>query len=82
MWSGVKPNLAGTYCKFYLRGNSSEKNILRFLLNVVYFCLTGKCYIDREPVKDIQVEELHSKMQDPVFMEEAQLIDVREPDEM
>ena len=26
MWSGVKPNLAGTYCKFYLRGNSSEKN--------------------------------------------------------
>ncbi|CAA7044778.1 unnamed protein product [Microthlaspi erraticum] len=37
---------------------------------------------EREPVKDIQVEELHSKMQDPVFMEEAQLIDVREPDEI
>ncbi|CAH8313503.1 unnamed protein product [Eruca vesicaria subsp. sativa] len=37
---------------------------------------------EREPVKDIQVEELHSKMQDSVFMEEAQLIDVREPDEI
>ncbi|KAL1189234.1 Rhodanese-like/PpiC domain-containing protein 12 [Cardamine amara subsp. amara] len=37
---------------------------------------------EREPVKDIQVEELHSKMQDPVFMEEAQLVDVREPDEI
>ncbi|CAH2072369.1 unnamed protein product [Thlaspi arvense] len=37
---------------------------------------------EREPVKDIQVEELHSKMLDPVFMEEAQLIDVREPDEI
>ncbi|KAF8046093.1 hypothetical protein N665_4037s0006 [Sinapis alba] len=37
---------------------------------------------EREPVKDIQVEELHSKMQDPVFMEESQLIDVREPDEI
>ncbi|XP_010420738.1 PREDICTED: rhodanese-like/PpiC domain-containing protein 12, chloroplastic [Camelina sativa] len=37
---------------------------------------------EREPVKDIQVEELHSKMQDPVFMDEAQLIDVREPDEI
>ncbi|VVB17108.1 unnamed protein product [Arabis nemorensis] len=37
---------------------------------------------EREPVKDIQVEELHSKMLDPVFMEDAQLIDVREPDEI
>jgi hypothetical protein len=37
---------------------------------------------EREPVKDIQVEELHSKMQDPVFMDEAQLIDVREPNEI
>ncbi|KAH0937200.1 hypothetical protein HID58_004661 [Brassica napus] len=37
---------------------------------------------EREPVKDIQVEELHSKMQDLVFMEEAQLVDVREPDEI
>ncbi|CAN6840210.1 unnamed protein product, partial [Brassica oleracea] len=37
---------------------------------------------EREPVKDIQVEELHSKMQDPLFMEEAQLVDVREPDEI
>lgn len=37
---------------------------------------------EREGVKEIQVDEFHSKMQDPTFMEEAQLIDVREPDEI
>lgn len=31
---------------------------------------------------DIEPEELHSKMQDPSFIEEAQLIDVREPEEV
>ncbi|XP_057801323.1 rhodanese-like/PpiC domain-containing protein 12, chloroplastic isoform X2 [Salvia miltiorrhiza] len=31
---------------------------------------------------DIQPSELHEKMQDPSFLEEAQLIDVREPDEV
>lgn len=31
---------------------------------------------------DIQPDELHVKMQDPNFMEEVQLIDVREPDEV
>ncbi|XP_007015252.2 PREDICTED: rhodanese-like/PpiC domain-containing protein 12, chloroplastic isoform X1 [Theobroma cacao] len=33
-------------------------------------------------LKDIQPEEFHAKMQDPSFIEEAQLIDVREPEEV
>ncbi|XP_074563957.1 rhodanese-like/PpiC domain-containing protein 12, chloroplastic [Curcuma longa] len=33
-------------------------------------------------LQDINPEELHSKMQDPGFFEEAQLIDVREPEEV
>ncbi|KAF9597850.1 hypothetical protein IFM89_021935 [Coptis chinensis] len=33
-------------------------------------------------LQDIDPEELHLKMQDPGFLEEAQLIDVREPDEV
>ncbi|XP_021888982.1 rhodanese-like/PpiC domain-containing protein 12, chloroplastic [Carica papaya] len=37
---------------------------------------------EREGLQEIQVDELHVKMQDPKFLEEAQLIDVREPDEI
>ncbi|WOL06781.1 hypothetical protein Cni_G15515 [Canna indica] len=33
-------------------------------------------------LQEIEPEELHSKMQDPSFVEEAQLIDVREPEEV
>ncbi|XP_042469076.1 rhodanese-like/PpiC domain-containing protein 12, chloroplastic [Zingiber officinale] len=33
-------------------------------------------------LQDINPEDLHSKMQDPGFFEEAQLIDVREPEEV
>ncbi|XP_072985863.1 rhodanese-like/PpiC domain-containing protein 12, chloroplastic isoform X1 [Typha latifolia] len=33
-------------------------------------------------LQDIEPEELHLKMQDPCFVEEAQLIDVREPEEV
>lgn len=33
-------------------------------------------------LQDIQPDELHVKFQDPNFMEEAQLIDVREPEEV
>ncbi|KAK8661096.1 hypothetical protein V6N13_051997 [Hibiscus sabdariffa] len=33
-------------------------------------------------LKDIQPEEFHAKIQDPSFVEEAQLIDVREPEEV
>ncbi|CAM0907546.1 unnamed protein product [Alopecurus aequalis] len=37
---------------------------------------------DQCTLQDIAPEELHAKMQDPSFIEEAQLIDVREPDEV
>uniref|UniRef100_A0A0E0LPZ7 Peptidylprolyl isomerase n=1 Tax=Oryza punctata TaxID=4537 RepID=A0A0E0LPZ7_ORYPU len=37
---------------------------------------------DQCVMEDIAPEELHAKMQDPNFLEEAQLIDVREPDEV
>ncbi|XP_066395649.1 rhodanese-like/PpiC domain-containing protein 12, chloroplastic isoform X3 [Miscanthus floridulus] len=37
---------------------------------------------DQCVLQDIDPEELHTKMQDPSFLEEAQLIDVREPDEV
>uniref|UniRef100_A0A0D9X341 Peptidylprolyl isomerase n=1 Tax=Leersia perrieri TaxID=77586 RepID=A0A0D9X341_9ORYZ len=37
---------------------------------------------DQCVLQDIDPEELHAKMQDPSFLEEAQLIDVREPDEV
>ncbi|KAJ1292495.1 hypothetical protein BS78_02G395700 [Paspalum vaginatum] len=37
---------------------------------------------DQCVLQDIDPEELHKKMQDPSFLEEAQLIDVREPDEV
>lgn len=33
-------------------------------------------------LKDIQPDELHVKLQDPSFLEEVQLIDVREPEEV
>lgn len=33
-------------------------------------------------LQDIQPDELHAKMQDPNFLEEAQLVDVREPEEV
>ncbi|RZB67286.1 Rhodanese-like/PpiC domain-containing protein 12, chloroplastic isoform E [Glycine soja] len=33
-------------------------------------------------LQDIQPDELHMKIQDPSFLDEAQLIDVREPDEV
>ena len=33
-------------------------------------------------LQDIQPHDLHVKIQDPNFLEEAQLIDVREPEEV
>lgn len=33
-------------------------------------------------LQDIPPNELHVKMKDPKFVEEAQLIDVREPEEV
>ncbi|GMQ00941.1 hypothetical protein CsSME_00047789 [Camellia sinensis var. sinensis] len=40
-----------------------------------------KCPREESVLQDIQPDELHGKMQDPCFIEAAQLIDVREPDE-
>lgn len=37
---------------------------------------------EQSALLDIQPEELHLKMQDPNFLKEAQLIDVREPEEV
>ncbi|PWZ15108.1 Rhodanese-like/PpiC domain-containing protein 12, chloroplastic [Zea mays] len=37
---------------------------------------------DQCVLQDIDPEQLHAKLQDPSFLEEAQLIDVREPDEV
>lgn len=49
---------------------------------------TYSFYIAPYPVReesllqDIQPDKLHAKMQDPNFSEEAQLVDVREPEEV
>ncbi|KAJ0020842.1 hypothetical protein Pint_30836 [Pistacia integerrima] len=37
---------------------------------------------EESSLQDIQPDEFHVKMQDPDFLEEAQLVDVREPDEV
>lgn len=46
--------------------------------------LTFRSFNAREEsiLEDIQPNELHVKMQDPSFLEESQLIDVREPEEV
>ena len=40
------------------------------------------CFREESLLEDIGPEEFYSKMQDPSFVEEAQLIDVREPEEV
>lgn len=46
-------------------------------------CKFAQLIAREEPVlQDIQPDELHVKFQDPNFLEEAQLIDVREPEEV
>lgn len=52
--------------------------------NSHFYRCTSAIYATREEssLQDIQPDELHVKMQDPSFLEEAQLIDVREPDEV
>lgn len=37
---------------------------------------------EESSLQEIQPDEFHMKMQDPNFLEEAQLIDVREPEEV
>lgn len=53
------------------------------LIFYVVFSLILLCANREESsLQDIQPDELHVKMQDPKFVEEVQLIDVREPDEV
>lgn len=40
------------------------------------------CFREESLLEDIGPEEFYSKMQDPSFVETAQLIDVREPEEV
>ena len=49
-----------------------------------YVSFESVIYATREEslLGEIQADELHEKIQDPTFAEEAQLIDVREPDEV
>lgn len=50
---------------------------------IEYWSLFTPCLVREESLlKDIQPEELHARIQDPSFIDEAQLIDVREPDEV
>lgn len=60
----------------------SEFGMMKFRW-VAYLSLFTPCLVREESIlKDIQPEELHAKIQDPSFIDEAQLIDVREPDEV
>lgn len=47
----------------------------------IFFCLFHDAR-EESKLEDIAPKELHSKIQDPIFIEEAQLIDVREPEEV
>lgn len=53
------------------------------MLFLTHFFLYVLSICREAPVlQQIQPVELHVKMQDPSFLKEAQLIDVREPDEV
>lgn len=53
------------------------------LHHCIIFCTFANFSLREGSVlRDIQPEELHLKMQDPNFLNEAQLIDVREPEEV
>jgi hypothetical protein len=67
--------------KFYLLKYASK---CQLSLGVYLFLSILAPYPVREEslLLDIQPDELHAKMQDPNFSEEAQLVDVREPEEV
>lgn len=58
-----------------------ELFILFLTLFLFYVCALFICR-EAPVLQEIQPMELHVKMQDPSFLNEAQLIDVREPDEV
>ena len=56
--------------------------IKRVTLSVYLLFHTTYPIREESLLKEIQPEELHQRMQDPSFLDEAQFIDVREPDEV
>ncbi|KAL5580605.1 hypothetical protein UlMin_013047 [Ulmus minor] len=76
--------------KFSNDGPEFEEAAFSAPLNKVVRCKTKfgwhllQVLSEREEslLQEIQLEELHSRMQDPNFLDEAQLIDVQEPNEV
>lgn len=73
--------MGGICCKFYLRGNQRNPSSLEQLRSLVLTCVTAICR-EESVLEHIQPNEFHVRLQDPSFLEEAQLIDVREPEEV
>lgn len=81
--------MGGICCKFFLRGKPQNLIQLGYAKCQLWLppCLSHFATVihaTREECSllEIQPDELHDKMQDPEFVEEVQLIDVREPDEV
>ena len=49
---------------------------------LVFYRVHAFIWREESILEEIAPTELHEKMQDPSFLEEAQLIDVREPEEV
>lgn len=62
--------------------NASLNKVVRCKTKFGWHLLQVLSEREEATIQDIEPKELHSLMQDPSFIEEAQLIDVREPDEV
>ncbi|ONI14122.1 hypothetical protein PRUPE_4G263800 [Prunus persica] len=62
--------------------NASLNKVVRCKTKFGWHLLQVLSEREESVLQDIQPEELHVKMQDPSFLDEAQLIDVREPEEV
>ncbi|CAL5358043.1 unnamed protein product [Camellia sinensis] len=62
--------------------NASVNKVVRCKTKFGWHLLQVLSEREESVLQDIQPDELHGKMQDPCFIEAAQLIDVREPDEV
>ncbi|XP_050903925.1 rhodanese-like/PpiC domain-containing protein 12, chloroplastic [Lathyrus oleraceus] len=62
--------------------NAPLNKVVRCKTNFGWHLLQVLSEREESALKDIQPNELHVKFQDPTFFEEAQLIDVREPEEV
>lgn len=76
--------VASSLWEVYFSFQKPLSSWIRLHLRCTYlFCILAPDTVREESVlQDIQPDELHAKMQDPNFLEEAQLIDVREPEEV